>query len=218
MLVIGIAGGVASGKSLVTRCFQHFGATVFDGDQIGHDVLQQTVLIQQIVDHFGDGILCDGQIDRSRLAHIVFAKAPEGPAALKKLEAITHPKIGEQIMQKLKLAQQDSNCQACVLDAPVMFKAGWDRLCNKLVFVEVPLEIRNNRALGRGWDNNELAKREANQISVEAKRKRATDVIDNSQTKEATFQQAVKLWLAWGLNLPRELQQPSSLFYPNTPT
>ena len=138
MLVIGIAGGVASGKSLVTRCFQHFGATVLDGDQVGHEVLQQTVLIQQIVDHFGDGILCDGQIDRSRLAHIVFAKAPEGPAALKKLEAITHPKIGEQIMQKLELARQDPECQACILDAPVMFKAGWDKMCNKLVFVDAP--------------------------------------------------------------------------------
>ena len=216
MLVIGIAGGVASGKSLVTRCFQHFGATVLDGDQIGHQVLQQTVLIQQIVDHFGDGILCDGQIDRSRLAHIVFAKAPEGPSALKKLEAITHPAIGEQIMQKLELARHNPNCQACILDAPVMFKAGWDKLCNKMVFVDAPLEIRISRAAERGWDNNELVKREANQISVETKRERATDIIDNSHTKETTFHQAVKTWLAWGLNLTRELQQPSSLFISKT--
>ena len=214
MLVIGIAGGVASGKSLVTRCFQHFGATVLDGDQIGHEVLQQNVLIQQIVDHFGDGILCDGQIDRSRLAHIVFAKAPAGPAALKKLEAITHPKIGEQITRKLKLARQDPNCQACVLDAPVMFKTGWDKLCNKMVFVETPMGIRIKRASERGWDDDELLKREANQISVETKRERATDTIDNSLTKAATFQQAVKMWLAWGLDLTRELQQPSSFFIP----
>ena len=216
MLVIGIAGGVASGKSLVTHCFQHFGATVFDGDRIGHKVLQQAVLIQQIVDHFGDGILCDGQIDRSRLAHIVFAKAPEGPSALKRLESITHPAIGEEILSKLELARQDSNCQACVLDAPVMFKAGWDKLCNKLVFVDASLEIRKNRALDRGWDNNELAKREANQVSIATKRNRATDIIDNSHTKETTFQQAVDLWLAWGLNLPRELQQASSLFIPKS--
>ena len=212
MLVVGIAGGVASGKSLVTRCLQHFGATVLDGDRIGHEVLQQAVLVQQIVDHFGDGILCDGRIDRSRLANIVFAKAPAGPAALKKLEAITHPKIGEQIMRKLELARKDPNCQACVLDAPVMFKAGWDKLCNKMVFVDAPLDIRINRASKRGWDDNELVKREVNQISVETKRNRATDVIDNSHTKETTFHQAVKMWLAWGLNLPRELQHPSSLF------
>ena len=92
MLVIGIAGGVASGKSLVTRCFQHFGATVLDGDQVGHDVLQDAVLMQQIVDHFGDGILRDGQIDRFRLANIVFAKAPDGPLALKQLEVNYSPR------------------------------------------------------------------------------------------------------------------------------
>ena len=216
MLVIGIAGGVASGKSLVTRCFQHFGATVLDGDQVGHEVLQQEALIQQIVDHFGDGILCDGQIDRSRLAHIVFAEAPDGPTALKELEAITHPRIGELIMGKLELARQNPNCQACVLDAPVMFKAGWDKLCDKLVFVDVPLDIRKQRASTRGWDDDELTKREANQISVKLKRDQATDIIDNSHTKETAFQQAAEAWLAWGLNLPRELQSPSSLFNSKT--
>ena len=117
-------------------------------------------------------------------------------------------------MSKLERARQDLNCQACVLDAPVMFKAGWDKFCNKLVFVDATLEIRNSRALERGWDNNELAKREANQISIETKRSRATDIINNSSTKETTFQQAVALWLAWGLNLPKELRHPSSLFIP----
>ena len=212
MLVIGIAGGVASGKSLVTDCFQHFGATVLDGDRIGHQVLQQTVLIQQLVDHFGDGIQNDGQINRSRLAQIVFAKAPEGPAALKKLESITHPRIGEQILQQLDLARQDPICQACVLDAPVMFKVGWDKLCNKIVFVDTPLETRNQRARDRGWDSDELANREKNQTDVETKRQRATDIINNTNTKESTFQQASQKWLGWGLNLPKDLHAPSSLF------
>ena len=212
MLVIGIAGGIASGKSLVTDCFQHFGATVLDGDQIGHKVLQQTKLVQQLVGHFGDGILSDGQIDRSRLAQIVFAKAPEGPLALKKLEAITHPRIGEQILLQLKLARQDPNCQACVLDAPVMFKVGWDKLCDKIVFVEAPLETRYQRARDRGWDSDELANREKNQTDVETKRQRATDIINNANTKESTFQQASQKWLGWGLNLPKDLHAPSSLF------
>ncbi len=214
MLVIGIAGGVASGKSLATDCFQHFGATVLDGDRIGHEVLQQTVLIQQIVDHFGDGILRDGQIDRSRLAEIVFAKAPDGPSALKTLEAITHPKIGEQILQRLEIARQDPNCQACVLDAPVMFKVGWDKLCDKIVFVDAPLETRNQRARARGWGSDELVKREKNQIAVEVKRQRATDIIDNSNSKESTFEQAAEMWLSWGLILAKDLLVPSTLFIP----
>ena len=214
MLVVGIAGGVASGKSLVTCCFQYFGATVLDGDQIGHEVLQQTLLIQQLVDHFGDGILSDGKIARSRLARIVFAKAPDGPSALKKLEAITHPQIGKRILAKLETARQDPSCQACVLDAPVMFKAGWDKLCDKIVFAEVPLEIRISRTRERGWDSDELSKREKNQMPVELKRQLATDVIDTSSTRESTFQQASKVWLDWGLHLPKELRVPSSLFTP----
>ena len=214
MLVIGIAGGVASGKSLVTDCFQHFGAIVLDADRIGHQVLQQPLPIQQLVNHFGDGILSDGQIDRSRLAQIVFAKAPEGPSALQQLEAITHPRIGEQILLQLELARQDPSNQACVLDAPVMFKAGWDKLCDKIVFVDVPLETRNQRARNRGWASDELIKRERNQIAVEAKRQRATDIIDNLNTKESTFQQAAQKWLDWGLKLPNNLLPPASLFNP----
>lgn len=214
MLVIGIAGGVASGKSLVTDCFQHFGATVLDADQIGHKVLEQALSVQQLVDHFGDGILSDGQINRSRLAKIVFAKAPEGPSALKKLEAITHPRIGEQILLQLKLARQDPNCQACVLDAPVMFKAGWDKLCDKIVFVDTPLETRYQRAHNRGWDSGELVKREKNQIAIEVKRQRATDIINNANTKESTFQQAAEKWLGWDMNLPKDLLAPSSFFNP----
>ena len=122
------------------------------------------------------------------------------------------PRIGEQILLQLKLARQDPNCQACVLDAPVMFKVGWDKLCDKIVFVDVPLEIRLQRAHERGWDSDELIKREKNQIAVETKRQRATDILNNANTKESTFQQAAEKWLSWGLNLPKNLLAPSSLF------
>ena len=76
------------------------------------------------------------------------------------------------------------------------------------------MDVRINRARERGWDSSELIKREKNQISVEIKRQRSTDIIDNSSTKESTFQQATKKWLDWGLNLPKELRAPSSLFFP----
>ena len=212
MIVIGVAGGVASGKSLVTQCFQHFGATVLDGDQIGHEVLQQRELIRQIVDRWGDGILNGDQIDRSLLAKIVFARTPEGLASLQELEQMTHPRIGEKIKDKLKLARQDASCQACVLDAPVMFKVGWDKLCDKIVFVDVPERIRIERSKERGWSDGEVARRESNQVSIQLKRSKATDVIDNAGSVEATFNQAVKLWLEWRLDLPGELREPPSLF------
>lgn len=212
MIVIGIAGGVASGKSLVTRCFGHFGAMVLDGDRIGHEVLQQHDLIQQVVHRWGDGILKGDQIDRSLLARIVFAPPPEGPAALLELERLTHPLIGGRIKSEIERARQDDSCQACVLDAPVMFKVGWDLLCDQIVFVEVSKKIRIERARERGWLDGELEKREANQTSVQEKRSRATCIVDNSGSIEATFEQAVEIWLGWGLSLPQELRVPSSLF------
>jgi dephospho-CoA kinase len=212
MIVIGIAGGVASGKSLVTRCFRHFGAVVLDGDRMGHEVLQQRDLIQQVVDRWGDGILNGDQIDRTLLARIVFAPPPEGPTALLELERLTHPLIGDRIKSKIKQARQDKSCQACVLDAPVMFKVGWDLVCDEIVFVDVSKKIRIERARERGWLDGELEKRESNQTSIQLKRAKATCILDNSGSIEATFEQAVSLWLGWGLRLPSELRAPTGLF------
>ena len=101
-----------------------------------------------------------------------------------------------------------------MLDAPVMFKVGWDKLCDKIVFVDAPLETRCQRARNRGWNSDELIKREKNQIAVEVKRQRATDIINNANSKESTFQQAAEKWLSWDLNLPKDLLAPSSLFNP----
>lgn len=212
MIVIGVAGGVASGKSLVTNCFRHFGATIIDGDRIGHEVLKQSDLIQQIVHRWGDGILNGDQIDRSLLAKIVFAPTPEGPAALLELERLTHPLIGDQIQLEIEQADQDASCQACVLDAPVMFKVGWDSLCDEIVFVDALVGIRIERARERGWPEGELEKRESNQVSVQVKRAKATQVIDNSGSMEATFNQTVETWLGWNLNLSADLRISSGLF------
>ena len=212
MLVVGIAGGVASGKSLVARCFQHFGAEVLDGDRIGHEVLQEPEVIQQIVHRWGDGILDDGQISRPRLGRIVFGPPPDGPEALKHLERITHPRIGEQIQRRLDLARQDPTCQACVLDAALMFKVGWNKMCDRIVFVDAPLEIRIQRSRQRGWTAVEVEKREANQTSVLEKKSKSTDVIDSSKSKDVTYRQAADLWQSWGLQLPVELFEPSTLF------
>jgi dephospho-CoA kinase len=212
MLVVGIAGGVASGKSLVARCFQHFGAEVLDGDRIGHEVLQEPEVIQQIVHRWGDGILDDGQISRPRLGRIVFGPPPDGPEALKHLERITHQRIGEEIQRRLDLARHDPSRQACVLDAALMFKVGWDQMCDRIVFVDTPLKIRIQRSRQRGWTAVEVEKREANQTSVLEKKSKSTDVIDSSKSKDATYRQAADLWRGWGLQLPVELFEPSTLF------
>lgn len=201
MLVIGLAGGIASGKSLVASCFEHFGAIVLDADRVGHEVLKEPAVIAAIVAQWGPGLLKDGEIDRIALARIVFDPKSEDSSQLERLEQITHPRIGQRIREQL--AQLESEAIAVVLDAPVMFKAGWDRLCDKIVFVEADPSIREQRAGQRGWPHEELARRENRQTPIAEKRSKSTDVIDNSKSKEATFVQVRDLWRSWNLSLPQ---------------
>lgn len=213
MLVIGVAGGVASGKSLVTKCLEHFGASVLDADKLGHEVLQQPEVIEQIVARWGTSVLTDERtIDRKYLAGIVFASGAEGQLELAALESITHPRIAELIRVRMSEIQSVVQPPALVLDAPVMFKAKWDLFCDKIVFVDTPLELRQRRASDRGWAADELAKRESHQTAISEKRTRSTDVIDNSGSKHETYQALQKLWQSWGLALPDNLESPSTLF------
>lgn len=210
MLVIGLAGGVASGKSLVASCFEHFGATVLDADRAGHEVLREPKVIAAIKSQWGEIVLKDGEIDRGALARIVFDSTSEDPNQLERLEQITHPGIGRKIRERL--AQLESQAIAVVLDAPVMFKAGWDRLCDKIVFVDTVASLRQKRARQRGWDDDEFAKREARQTPLAEKRSKSTDFIENSKSKEETYIQARELWRSWNLPLPTQLDSPTTLF------
>ncbi len=213
-LVIGLAGGVASGKSLVASCFEHFGAAVLDADRVGHEVLEDPEVIAAIVARWGQIVTRDGEIDRSALARIVFDSSSGSSDELEHLEQITHPRIGRLIRKRLeKLAAE---FPAVVLDAPVMFKSGWDELCDKIVFVHADISIRQQRASLRGWDDNELLMREARQTPIAQKRDRSSDFIDNSQSKEETYIQARKLWRSWNLGLVEQLDSPKSLFQKTT--
>jgi len=212
MLVVGIAGGVASGKSLVARCFQSFGAKVLDADRVGHEVLGDAKVIDEIVSKFGEIVLQKGKIDRRALGRIVFDPTSEGARSLKCLEEITHPEIGFRIRRELLTLKSESEFPAVVLDAPVMFKANWDSMCDKIVFVHTDIESRRERASQRGWDDDELVRRESQQLPVFEKRSKSTDLIDNSSSRKETFNQASALWKAWGLPLSAELDCPSNLF------
>ena len=210
--MIGLAGGVASGKSLVASCLKHFGATVLDADRIGHEVLEEPGTLAAIVEQWGEGILADGRVDRQSLARIVFAKQQVENMELQRLEQITHPRIGEKIRQQLADLKSDSTIPAIVLDAPVMFKAQWNQLCDKIVFVDTDLSVRQQRASQRGWDAGEIARREAMQTPLEVKRSLCTDFIDNSKSREEAYHQIRNLWRKWNLEFPNQLESPTTLF------
>ena len=215
MLVIGIAGGVASGKSLVARCFQCFGAEILDADRVGHEVLLDANVVDIIVSQFGEIILKEGEIDRRALGRIVFDPSPQGAKSLKRLEQITHPRIGNKIQNELSRLKSESDLPAVVLDAPVMFKANWDRLCDKVVFVHSDIQQRRDRASQRGWNETELARRESQQLPILQKRSKATDSIDNSGSRIETYNHALALWKAWGLPVSIKLETPSDFFNQN---
>lgn len=200
MLVIGIVGGVASGKSLVAGQFERLGALSLDADAAAHRVLREPAVIQAIRERWGDGVLDgEGQVVRSRVASIVFGPPPEGPIELAFLEQLTHPRIGAILQQQIESARQQGK-SAVVLDAAVMCKAGWDRLCDRVLFVEADAAERERRARSRGWSDNERRVREAAQTPLSEKLALATDVVVNSGTSEQTRQQIEQLWQDWKLD------------------
>ena len=218
MLVIGLVGGVASGKSFVANCFSSLGAEVLNADEIGHQVLALPAVIAEIQSVWPQVVLVDGTIDRQALAKIVFrSDRPDTGSAgrdksvtqqtrhqsLNQLEKITHPAIGiciDQRLSELSAAQH----MAAVLDAPILFKVGWQTRCDKIVFVHADLDQRRKRAGERGWPADEIERREQYQTTLLFKRQNSTDIIDNSNSKQETVSQVRQLWLSWGLRLPDE--------------
>ncbi|MDA1050525.1 MAG: dephospho-CoA kinase [Planctomycetota bacterium] len=195
MKIIGILGGVASGKSLVAEQFRHLGAKVLDADQVGHLVLREPEVIRAARDRWGDAILAeDGQINRSEVAKIVFAPPPGGSEELAFLEQLTHPRIGARLQQLFEQMRHSRDSKAVILDAPVMLKSGWDKFCDHILFIEVPRNLRLQRARERGWSAAHFAARESAQESLETKRAAADHVIDNSTTVDSTRQQVKSFW------------------------
>jgi len=196
MKIIGLVGGVASGKSMVADMFRQLGASVLDADRIGHEVLRLPAVRAAIGGRWGKQVIgADGEVDRRQLAQIVFAPPPEGPLELAELERITHPEIRKRLKSRCK-EMAHNGTKVAVLDAPVLLKAGWDSLCDAIVFVDAPGDQRRLRAAARGWNSEEFARREAAQESVEDKRLRANIVLDNSQDVSYIQSQVQRCWQA----------------------
>lgn len=193
--VVGLIGGVASGKSLVARQFAELGATVLDGDRAGHDVLQLAEVKQAIRARWGEQVFDrEGNIVRAAVAKIVFQPDVTARRELDFLEQLTHPRIGEVLVRNLQQAREDASVPAIVLDAPVMLEAGWSDVCDKIVYVDATREQRLARARQRGWSEEDFTRREGAQASLDAKRARADVVIDNSGTPENTQAQVEQFW------------------------
>jgi dephospho-CoA kinase len=184
MLILGLVGGIASGKSVVASCFRDLGAVVLDADRAGHEVLREPDVIVALKARWGDRILdASGQVSRREVAKIVFAR--EDAEERKFLEQLTHPRIQMRLQQELtKVQAAHPPPRVVVLDAALLFEAGWEKLCDKVLFVDAPRDLRLERAVSRGWSAEQFAAREAAQMPVDEKRRRSDLLIRNVRTLE----------------------------------
>lgn len=184
MLILGLVGGIASGKSLVANILRDMGAVVLDADQAGHYVLRQPDVIAELKKRWGDSILdAKGQVIRREVAKIVFAKGNEAERAF--LEHLTHPRIEVLLRQELEAVRNAPDPPpVIVIDAPLLFEAGWDKLCDKVLYVDAPRDLRLERAIARGWSAEQFAAREASQMPLEDKATRSHIIVRNARTLE----------------------------------
>ena len=195
--VVGLVGGVASGKSLVARQFAELGALELDADRAGHEVLLQKEVEEAARARWGETIFDPaGHIDRRRLGQIVFAPGEAGSRELAFLQQLTHPRIVK-VLEKRATAAHSRGYRVAVVDAPVLLEAGWGRLCDPIVYVEAAQELRRARARQRGWSDADFDAREAAQKTLTEKRLKAEEVIDNSGSLDATRAQVQDLWRRW---------------------
>ncbi len=192
--VLGLVGGIASGKSLVADQLVELGAGLLDADGAGHEVLRLPAVEAAVRSRWGDRVFgSDGRINRSEVAKIVFAPPPGGAAERNFLEELTHPKIAERLgLQANQFAE--AGVRVTVLDAPLIFESGWDKLCTQILFVDAPRRARLSRAIVRGWTEEEFVAREAAQLPIDEKRRRADLVVDNSGSPERTRVQLERFW------------------------
>lgn len=180
-VIIGLIGGVASGKSFVAELFEAEGALRIDADKLGHEVLRTEEVRNQLKALWGASVLKDsGEVDRAALGKLVFGSSHEALERREQLEAIVHPLIRQLAESQIEHARELSPSPVALLvDAPLLLEAGWEPMCDLILFIDSPIEQRLARAKLRGWSEEHFAEREASQISLDEKRQRATHVIDN---------------------------------------
>ena len=192
MIVIGLTGGIGSGKSEVSRKLQELGAEVIDADRVGHEAyLPHTAAWEEVVAAFGQEILQpSGEVDRRKLGSIVFSD----PKALARLNAIMHPKMYEMLRGRLDVLRSQAT-QVAVIEAAILIEANWTPLVDEVWVTEANEDVVVERV---GKRNNlppeEIRRRIRSQMSREERAKHATATITNNKGLEELRRQVEQLW------------------------
>ena len=187
-LIVGVTGGIGSGKSAATDHFASLGITIVDADLVSRVIVEPgRPALTAIADHFGpDILLADGQLDRAALRQRVFADNDERLW----LEQLTHPLIGEEIMQQLR----QSSSAYTILASPLLLETTQKDLCDITVVVDVPEEVQLQRTMTRDANDEAQVRRiMAAQMPRQQRLQLADEVVDNSGDLEQLYQQVEQL-------------------------
>jgi dephospho-CoA kinase len=193
MVVIGLTGGIAAGKSTIAQELARLGAAVIDADKVGHEVYAPGTEGWRLVrEAFGERVVApDGTIDRRALGAIVFAD----PAQRDRLQAIVWPLIKRMIAERIAELRRANAAPAAVVEAAVLLEARWEDLMDQVWVVIVPPEVAIARLVARNGLTPEQARaRLAAQLSNEERARRADVVIDNARPLDETLAQVRQLW------------------------
>ena len=192
MLVIGLTGSIGTGKSEAALYMAELGASVISADQVGHEAYQpQSEAWRRVVETFGQGILqSNGEIDRKKLGALVFADTGQ----LAKLNQIMHPLMARMVGEKIE-DLRDQGASVVVVEAALLFEAGWESLVEEVWATDSPEEAVIKRLTARnGLGEEEARKRIASQMDREQRLSRADYVIDNSSDLRAMKAAIDELW------------------------
>lgn len=175
--IIGVVGGIGSGKSTVAGVFASLGAAVIDSDRLNHEQLAEPEVAAQLRAWWGQRVLDEsGRVDRKAVAQIVF----NDPSALAALQDLVYPRISQRRDELIRAYRVDPSVRAIVLDTPKLHEAGLDRLCDAVVFVEASRAVRLARVReNRGWGESELDRRENLLDPLDKKRESADYIVVN---------------------------------------
>jgi dephospho-CoA kinase len=189
--IIGIAGGIGSGKSFVAALLAEMGCHVIDSDAHVREAYKDPAVRKTLEEWWGPAVLlAEGKVDRALIAGKVFAD----PAQRLRLEKLIHPLVGQAREREMAAVARDPKVLAFVWDAPLLFEAGLDKACDAVIFVDAPLETRLLRVKEtRGWGPQELGKREISQWPLDNKRELSDYTVTNAADAAAVRDQVREL-------------------------
>ena len=195
--VIGILGGIGSGKSTVAAEFGKLGCGVIDADEIAHKLLEKKGVKEKIIALFGPVQDSAGKIERKKLAEIVFADADK----LASLTKILHPFVLARTEQLINQYNQENQVKAIVLDMPLLMEVGWEKRCDRLIFVDCERLLRVQRMREMGlFDENKIKIRENFQISLDNKAAIAENTINNNSGLSTLVRQVADIFFGIIIN------------------